>query len=89
MTCTNEINLKYLSKKELSKINKLIFELTMISWESICMFIAGSYADWSNNEPDGEICGVIDEEVQNKRLYADEHCNSQFAFICQIGMILF
>ena len=52
------------------------------------MFIAGSYADWSNNEPDGEICGVIDEEIQNKRLYADEHCNSQFAFICQIGMML-
>ena len=53
------------------------------------MFIVGSYADWSNNEPDGEICAVIDEEVQNKRLYADEHCNSHFAFICLIGMILF
>ena len=49
--------------------------------------LVGSYADWSNDEPDGQICGVIDEEVQNKRLYADEHCNSQFAFICQIGML--
>ena len=49
------------------------------------MFIVGSYADWSNDEPDGQICGVIDEAVQNKRLYADEHCNSHFAFICEIG----